>query len=73
MVEKVSLAPFSQPTWVRFYVYISADGWGSSASNESWRLSWKRGEGMDVPVPRVAKYQRVVLTDSSGMLRKGVC
>ena len=71
VVEKVSLAPFSQPTWVRFYVYITADGWGSSASNENWRLSWKRGEGVDVPVPRVAKYQRVVLTDSSGMLRKG--
>ncbi len=71
VVEKVSLAPFSQPTWVRFYVYITADGWGSSASNENWRLTWKRGEGIDVPQPRVAKYQRVVLTDSSGMLRKG--
>ena len=71
VIEKVSLAPFSQPTWVRFYVYISGDGWGSSASNENWNLSWKRGEGVDVPVPRVAKYQRVVLTDSSGMLRKG--
>ncbi len=71
VVEKVSLAPFSQPTWVRFYVYISADGWGSSASNENWHLSWKRGEGIDVPQPRVAKYQRVVLTDSSGMQRKG--
>ena len=70
VIERVTLAPFSQPTWVRFYVYITGDGWGNSTSNENWKLSW-RGGNFDVPVPRVAKYQRVVLSDSSGMLRKG--
>ena len=71
VVERVTLAPFSQPTWVRFYVYITGDGWGNSTSNENWKLSWKGGSFDQVPVPRIAKYQRVVLTDTSGMLRKG--
>lgn len=71
VVEKVTLSPFSQPTWVRFYVYIAGDGYGNSANNENWKLLFGRGEVFDVPVPRVAKYQRVVLTDSSGMMRKG--
>ncbi|MBM4076686.1 MAG: hypothetical protein FJ267_13735, partial [Planctomycetes bacterium] len=70
VVERVALAPESRPTWVRFYVYVGGDGWGQSTVNEQWRITWGRGESYDVPVPRVAKYQRVVLADSSGISRK---
>lgn len=65
IVEPVSLAGNSSK-WVQFYPYING-GWG----NESWKLTFGRGETYDLPAPRIAKYQRVILDDMSGMGGRG--
>ncbi|MDB5344917.1 MAG: hypothetical protein JWP89_3294 [Schlesneria sp.] len=69
IVEPVSLAPFSSK-WVQFYPYVNG-AWGNSVGNETWWLQYGRGETVEVPQPRVAKYQRVILDDSSGLGPRG--
>lgn len=69
IVEPVTLAPFGSK-WVQFYPYIS-NGWGNSVGSETWKLYYGRGESVEIPTPRVAKYQRVVLDDSTGLAARG--
>jgi hypothetical protein len=66
IVEPVTLAPFERRR-VQFYPFIVGDG-RNSVGNEEWKVQWGRGESYDVPAPRVAKFQRVVLDDSSGIV-----
>lgn len=68
IVEPVAVAPYASK-WVQFYPYINA-GWGNSLGNEAWQLSFSR-EMVEVPVPRGAKYQRVILDDSTGLGARG--
>lgn len=68
IVEPVAIAPFSSK-WVQFYPYINS-GWGNSFGNENWQLYFAR-EMVEVPVPRSAKFQRVILDDSSGLGARG--
>jgi hypothetical protein len=68
IVEPVSLAPFSS-RWVQFYPYINSGG-NNSVGYENWKLSVAR-QIVDVPQPRGAKYQRVVLDDSTGIAGRG--
>ena len=68
IVEPVALAPFTS-RWVQFYPYIG-NSWGNSLSNENWTLIYGR-ESTPIPVPRPAKYQRVILDDSSGLGGRG--
>jgi hypothetical protein len=69
IVEEVSIAPFSS-RWVQFYPYVN-NSWNNTASNENWTLIYAGGKAYDVPQPRVAKYQRVVLDDSTGISPRG--
>lgn len=69
IVEPVSLAPFSSK-WVQFYPYINS-GWGNTVGNETWRLFHGRGEFLEIPQPRAAKYQRVILDDATGLSARG--
>jgi hypothetical protein len=66
ILEHVTLAPNSSK-WVQFYPYITSDG---GYSSENWAISW-RGGSYPLPVPRIAKYQRVVLDDPNGVSAKG--
>ncbi len=66
LVESVTLSPNSSK-WIQFYPYIVSDG---GYSSENWRISY-RGGSYDLPIPRVAKYQRVVLDDPNGVMAKG--
>ena len=65
IVEPVSLAGNSSK-WVQFYPYING-GWG----NENWKLTFGRGETFDLPQPRIAKYQRIIIDDMSGIGGRG--
>jgi len=69
IVEPVSIAG-STSKWVQFYPYVNS-GWGNSVGNETWRLEYERGKAVDVPTPRAAKYQRVILDDSTGLAPRG--
>lgn len=70
IVESVSISPFSRK-WVQFYPYINGS-WGGTLSNETWQLGYAR-ESFDLPQPRAAKYQRVVLDPPSGLAgRSGI-
>lgn len=69
IIEHVSLSPNSQK-WVQFYPYITTDGNYGSPINESWQLSY-RGGNYDVPAPRLAKYQRVILDDPNSVSARG--
>ena len=66
IVEHVTLAPNSSK-WVQFYPYITSDG---GYSSENWAISW-RGGRYELPVPRIAKYQRIILDDPNGVSSKG--
>jgi hypothetical protein len=66
IVEPVTLAPNSSK-WVQFYPYITSDLGNSS---ETWRLSY-RGGGYELPPPRLAKYQRIILDDPNGVSARG--
>ena len=66
IVEPVVLGPNSQK-WVQFYPYITSEG---GYSSENWRISW-RGGSYDLPVPRLAKYQRIILDDPNSVSAKG--
>lgn len=69
IVESVTIAP-NASKWVQFYPYVNG-GWGNSVGNETWWLQYGRGENVEVPQPRVAKYQRVILDDTSGLAGRG--
>ncbi len=69
IVEQLSIAG-STSKWVQFYPYINSS-WGNAIGNETWRLEYERGKAVDVPTPRVAKYQRVILDDSTGLTPRG--
>lgn len=66
LVESVTLSPNSSK-WVQFYPYIVSEG---SYRSESWRVSYKGGY-YDLPEPRFAKYQRVILDDPNAVSGKG--
>lgn len=66
LVEPVTLAPNSSK-WVQFYPYIISE---TGYSSENWRVSY-RGGSYDLPVPRIAKYQRVILDDPNSVSPKG--
>lgn len=66
LAERVTLAPNSSK-WVQFYPYITSDG---GFSSESWAVSW-RGGSYELPVPRIAKYQRIILDDPNSVTAKG--
>jgi len=63
IVEPLTILPGTQK-WVQFYPYINT-GWGNTATSEVWQLSFGRGQKEEVPIPRVAKYQRIIL-DNAG-------
>ncbi len=65
IIEVVSVAPFST-RWVQFYPYING-GFGDVVSNDTWRLYYGRGQSYELPQPRAAKYQRVILDDATGL------
>ena len=67
IVEAVSVAPFTSK-WVQFYPYIT--GWGNQAHDE-WQLFYGRGQSHEMDPPRVAKYQRVILDDMTGLSSRG--
>lgn len=69
IVEMVTLGPNSSK-WVQFYPYISSDSNYSGSINENWRLSY-RGGGYDLPNPRIAKYQRIILDDPNSVSARG--
>lgn len=69
IVEPLSIAG-STSKWVQFYPYINSS-WGNAIGNETWRLEFERGKAVDVPTPRVAKYQRIILDDSTGLTPRG--
>ncbi|MFO1041054.1 MAG: hypothetical protein U0941_04665 [Planctomycetaceae bacterium] len=62
VTESVTISSFSNK-WVQFYPYVNG-GWGGSVSNETWQLVYGRSS-FDLPQPRPAKYQRIILDDSS--------
>ena len=64
VTESVTISSFSNK-WVQFYPYVNG-GWGGSVSNETWQLVYGRSS-FDLPQPRPAKYQRIILDDSSAM------
>lgn len=66
LAEHVTLAPNSSK-WVQFYPYITSDG---GYSTENWAVSW-RGGRYELPVPRIAKYQRIILDDPNSVTAKG--
>ena len=66
LVEPVTLAPNSSK-WVQFYPYIISEG---GYNSENWRVSY-RGGSYELPVPRVAKYQRVILDDPNSVSARG--
>ena len=66
IVEPVTLSPNSSK-WVQFYPYITSDG---GYSSENWRVSYPGGS-YDLPIPRIAKYQRIILDDPNGVSAKG--
>ncbi len=65
ITEAVTISSFSNK-WVQFYPYVNG-GWGGSVSNETWQLVYGRGSSFDLPQPRAAKYQRIILDDPSGV------
>lgn len=65
ITESVTISSFSNK-WVQFYPYVNA-GWGGSISNETWQLVYGRNSSFDLPQPRAAKYQRIILDDPSGV------
>lgn len=69
LVEHVTIAP-SASKWVQFHPYVNG-GWGSGVGSDTWWVEFGRGESIEVPAPRVAKYQRVILDDSSGLGPRG--
>jgi hypothetical protein len=69
IIEVVTVAPF-QTKWVQFYPYING-GYGGVVSNDTWRLYYGRGQVYELPPPRPAKYQRVILDDASGLGGRG--
>ncbi len=68
IVETITLSPNSSK-WVQFYVYITSDNSYNGFINENWHLSY-RGGGYDLPVPRIAKYQRIILDDPNSVSAK---
>lgn len=66
LVEHVTLAPNSSK-WVQFYPYIVSDG---GYSNENWVVSYPGGN-FPLPIPRIAKYQRIILDDPNSVSPKG--
>lgn len=66
IVEELTLAPNSAK-WVQFYPYITSD---TKYSSEDWRLSYAGGS-FDLPQPRIAKYQRIILDDPNSLSAKG--
>lgn len=62
LVEVVSLAPFTS-RWVQFYPYIHQ-------GSEEWTLSFER-QSIDVPMPRPAKFQRVIIEDPTALANRG--
>lgn len=69
IVETVTLGPNSSK-WVQFYPYIGSDGGYGGPINENWNLSYP-GDSYQVPAPRIAKYQRVILDDPNSVSAKG--
>ena len=65
----MTLSPNSSK-WVQFYPYITSDFSYNGFINENWHLSY-RGGGYDLPVPRIAKYQRIILDDPNSVSAKG--
>jgi len=69
LVENVTLSPHTSK-WIQFYPYIASENSYSGAINENWHLSYPGG-GMDLAVPRLAKYQRVILDDPNSVTARG--
>ncbi|WP_157605165.1 hypothetical protein [Schlesneria paludicola] len=69
IAETVTLSP-SSSKWVQFYPYISSDNSFNGLLNESWQLSY-RGGSFDLPTPRIAKYQRIILDDPNSVIARG--
>lgn len=65
ITESVTISSFSNK-WVQFYPYVNG-GWGGAISNETWQLVYGRGSSFDLPQPRGAKFQRIILDDPSGV------
>lgn len=65
ITESVTISSFSNK-WVQFYPYVNG-GWGGAISNETWQLVYGRGSSFDLPQPRAAKFQRIILDDPSGV------
>ena len=68
IVETVTLSPSSQKL-VQFYPYISTDTNYNGTILEQWHLSYPGGS-VEVPSPRVAKYQRVILDDPNSVMAR---
>ena len=67
IVETVTISPNSQK-WVQFYPYITSD-LGSGFISENWSVKY-HGGSFDFPVPRIAKYQRIILDDPNSVSAK---
>ena len=66
IVEHVVLGPYSQK-WVQFFPYVTSE---AGYSGENWRMTWP-GSSYDLQVPRLAKYQRIILDDPNSVSAKG--
>lgn len=69
LVETVTLSPSSQKL-VQFYPYISSDSNYNGAISEVWHLVYPGGD-IEIPAPRVAKYQRIILDDPNSVIPRG--
>lgn len=69
IVETVTLSPSSQKL-VQFYPFISSDMNYNGTINEQWHVSYPGGS-VELPTPRVAKYQRIILDDPNSVMSRG--
>lgn len=69
LVENVTLSPHASK-WIQFYPYIVSENSYAGALNETWHISYAGG-GMDLSVPRLAKYQRIILDDPNAVTARG--
>lgn len=67
IVENVTVSPNSSK-WVQFYPYIASDI-GGGVVNENWSVRYQGGS-YDLPLPRMAKYQRIILDDPNTVTSK---
>lgn len=69
LVENVTLSPHASK-WIQFYPYIVSENSYAGQLNETWRISYPGG-GMELSIPRLAKYQRVILDDPNAVTARG--